>query len=277
MSTKQKATIDKQYAAPLRELKFASLGALLDYNCATPNAWRNPYSDKQGRDNTETRDLAEACEMARLGTWKSPHMDKLAAATRMLATNDSVRQIQLVPDVIGVRPNVPAFCAGMPVSMFDAVALPSDRRIVRVLVNRSYSYDITPSEAIEAGALVLEFLSKLELEQNVSTELDVAFFGECGPDYDRPVHITVTVKRAGQVMDLSEIAFVLAHPSYLRRILFRTLETLPASEYETSGYGTPYEPKGIGETADVYIPGLDHKTRVKPVRDAINSYLARSV
>jgi hypothetical protein len=69
----------------------------------------------------------------------------------------------------------------------------------------------------------------------------------------------VRIKSANEKMNISKLAFPLCHPSMLRRLCFRFLETYPTIESKyTFGYGRPaklYETKSV-ITDEYVIPAI---------------------
>jgi len=152
--------------------------------------------------------------------------------------------------------------------MWNAMYTESERRIVRVLVNRCASAAAGADQLMELGATILACVSKLELEENCSVEIAV-----CIPNQlPGLLHCDViTIKRAGMPLDLSEVAFAIAHPSLLRRLAFARWEATD-SRYETAGYGEVIDaPDSVLEQFDIYIPG-SHIEQIWRVRKSFEQF-----
>lgn len=249
----------------IKTYHFGSLSEFADYCETAPRRWSIAHSDDRAAAWAGTNDLRQAIDFARNGQWKCPDMDLLRGVVDMPASREFEQSLEWAQDVVGVRPNVPAYLAGAPCNMWAPIYTDSERKIVRVLINRSYHSSVSAGAAVQHGALVLELMNKLETEHNITTELTVIVPYQV-PGIELMEH-TCTIKRAGQPLDLSEVAFAIACPAYLRRLMFKFNEALPA-EHETEGYGSPREPsKTTLAEYDVYLPSPN--CGLGPVKDAI--------
>jgi hypothetical protein len=135
---------------------------------------------------------------------------------------------------VGAFPCIPGYAAGVPENMF----VPQDdgasnaKPIVRIAVNVVCSGWVDAQDIINRGAAVIALIDKIQSEGQ-RVEL-VAFCHVDGRNDDRII-ASVTVKRPEEPVDMDRIGFALAHPSMLRRAMFRVIECL--CPYYLSGYG----------------------------------------
>ncbi len=135
---------------------------------------------------------------------------------------------------VGAFPCIPGYAAGVPENMF----VPQDdgasnaKPIVRIAVNVVCSGWVDAQDIINRGAAVIALIDKIQSEGQ-RVEL-VAFCHVEGRGDDRII-ASVTVKRPEEPVDMDRIGFALAHPSMLRRAMFRVIECL--CPYYLSGYG----------------------------------------
>jgi hypothetical protein len=122
------------------------------------------------------------------------------------------------------------------------------RRVVRVVVNGAASDGIEPEVIETRGAAVTALVDALE-RAGRRVELDLVV-GIRNPD----IETWVRIKGAGDRLHLENVAYALAHPSTLRRLMFAVWEKLPAADrrYLEVGYGTPNE-VAEADRGDLYL------------------------
>jgi hypothetical protein len=135
---------------------------------------------------------------------------------------------------VGAFPCIPGYAAGVPENMFVPLddGASNAKPIVRIAVNIVCSGWVDAQDIINRGAAVIALIDKIQSEGQ-RVEL-VAFCHVEGRGDDRIV-ASVTVKRPEEPVDMDRIGFALAHPSMLRRAMFRVIECL--CPYYLNGYG----------------------------------------
>jgi hypothetical protein len=253
---------------------FDNMSAFADFCESNVQRWRSNESTCSSNQTWSGADtLAQAFEFARLGTWQCPDVSRFDGAVMAPSTNDAIKRDVYTEDFVGALANVPAYVAGLPMDMYQIERMPSDRRIVRVLLQRNYSSNVDTDLAIDAGVIILAFLNKLEQETNCTVELDLGCFTKLENKTESV--LTISVKRAGEPLDVSELAFGLACPAFCRRLLFRYYETLPAN-CESRVYGYPqHAPTELAKQYDLYIPRPTSEERTAPVLAAIKKYVSK--
>ena len=126
----------------------------------------------------------------------------------------------------GALPNVAAYCAGDPCSMMTpTVSFAGGKPIVRFLVNITASAFVSAETMMRRGAAILSVIEYLE-SGGMSCELVMVEAGreERGIESGSWSEYRIMLKHAGAHLDMDRVAFALAHPSMLRRLLFRTIE-----------------------------------------------------
>lgn len=138
--------------------------------------------------------------------------------------------------VVGCIPNVPNAILGRPDSMINIIKIPQKVKVMEIIYILSANC-CTPKELFErAGPILLSALQFIE-KRGIRVKLSVCFyFGECG--CENAIGL-VKIKDYGERLDLQRVSFPIAHPSILRRLGFRWLETVPnlSDRNWTSGYG----------------------------------------
>ncbi len=128
---------------------------------------------------------------------------------------------------------------------------PKTGRVARVVLNVSASCSVNAADLMRRGAAALALVDALE-SAGWRVELDLAFAS--GKDDSGVFVSTVRCKEASGVVEIDRFAFMLAHPSVLRRLFFRICEQLPESDFRRIlgvEYGKPRDvpPALLGDTA----------------------------
>ena len=138
----------------------------------------------------------------------------------------------------GSAVDVAKFVTGEPECMFDI--LPTERRSVTIAVNMSYCWDRTHEQVICAGASI--FIIAEWFHRN---RYNVKILGEENCSSNGYYYLTTfPIKDFHQPFDTGRIAFTLAHPAFLRRVLFGVNDSAPdpIREYfgmhDSGGYGS---------------------------------------
>ena len=176
--------------------------------------------------------------------------DRMDAAVAALPV-EQVIEWEFAP--VGVLPCIPAYAAGTPESMMFPVEIERQTRIARICVNISASASVSPDAIIQRGAAIVALIDRLQIE-GWRIELSVVDQSNHGNDTSS---YRIVVKQSQEPIDMDRISFALAHPSMLRRVLFRIHETV-FPRYDP-GYGSPANLPQHLTDADLNIPHIDHK------------------
>ena len=242
----------------LSSLVFDDTAELLDY-LESPEGmpklsskWMRSMSSIEGSEEfTGTRSFQHAVDLAREG-WpegREKMEGKLSGLTPYVQS--SARMPVETLDVAGYAPNVPAYCAGSPACMWsrDGDDVSGRAPVVRFLVNISMSFRITSDEIFNRGAALCAAIEYLE-----ATDRRCEVVACCRLDDDLCTQdVFVTLKRAEEHPELDRLAMFLAHPSILRRLIFRLNELddkLFAGLVSHRGVPKDIEP----EYGQVYLP-----------------------
>jgi hypothetical protein len=131
-------------------------------------------------------------------------------------------------------------------------------KVVRVLVNISAASLVTPDAIKRRGAAVLALVDMLQ-----NRGLRVEVLGTFTNVKSGVLEYRWTVKAANANASLATLAFGLAHPSMLRRIIFSMMECEPDAIRRAFnvgyGYGTPGDSQyaeDIKAAGGIYLPAL---------------------
>ena len=130
-----------------------------------------------------------------------------------------------------------------------------DGKIIKIVCSISFSSAISPEIITQRGAIVCALIDAIEYA-GYSTEViaNVAIASHsanrCGSYKEKGwFEVDVTLKKANQPLNRIDLAFCLAHPAMLRRIIFSAAEIEGWSDY-TTNYGYPSKATNKG---DIYI------------------------
>ncbi|SFH78026.1 DUF7192 family protein [Halpernia frigidisoli] len=118
-------------------------------------------------------------------------------------------------------------------------------KIVKLVCSISFLWQITPQIIIQRGAMICALVDALEIS-GYSCEIII---NQTATSYGGKFEVDVCVKKAHQSLNITEVAFCLAHPAMLRRFMFSVAELEGWADYATA-YGCPAT---ATEKGDVYI------------------------
>jgi len=193
------------------------------------------YSDLGDPKFTGTKDFATANDLLRNGDQKSA--DKVKKEYTNIIARTKQNRPRPVPAIVGHTPIVGAFLAGDPVCMLAKKNRKTRARVVTIIYNTSVNCDIKADDMAKAGANLLAAINQIEAN-GVRVNLYAA---EVSRAQDKEALVTVVrIKTDCQPLNIMQIAYPIANPSFLRRHIFRITEiTQGLTEKRwVSGYGT---------------------------------------
>lgn len=221
--------------------EFTSLNEFEQYITNTPInkafQWKKLQSVEHGFGFTQTHNYEEATELFKNG-WNDM-AQKLTKKLNVIKNQVVDAQVQkILYDVVGFQCSVPRYLQGIPTSMVNKKLVPVKQRVITLNKDISYNAFTTTEEIVEASTQTLQLIKKIEA-QGIRVNLNLIFGSTAGSTKEV---VKIRLKSANERLNVSKLAFPLVHPSMLRRLLFRYMETAPTvtSEY-TWGYGKPLD------------------------------------
>lgn len=231
---------------------FDSIRAFNEYlNAAKPNqVFQNTQQSKNGNTRfTGTSTYAEAEQLFDKG-WVAA-AERISKHVKVQADMQTTMRSKATYSVVGGQASVPRYLQGIPTNMIDRKQVPSKQKII--VLNRDITfYADVSKEAIEAqGIKALQIIQALE-HKGYRVKLNAYFLSQSD---DEAVAFRVCVKKPEERMSLLKVAFPLAHPSMLRRIAFKWMETHPTMQ--SSSYRWAYG-KPAGHLISKVIPKTEY-------------------
>jgi hypothetical protein len=202
----------------------------------------------------------EEAKVKALSGWREglKEVEKFRARIAPIVTDKVLRPRQIYAQA-GYCVDVGSFLANEPECFiareFEERNYPG--RIYKIVCSNSFSADIKTETIIQRGAMVCALVDAIEysghraevISNNAySASSDLGSRAGKNKNYGW-LEISVTIKKASQPLEMSDLAFCLAHPAMLRRIMFSVAELNGWSDF-ASNYGYPAEATDKG---DIYI------------------------
>lgn len=202
---------------------------------------------------TKTENWREAMTLAQSG-WAEGLQEVEKYRAQIESVTGSMIAKQVVQwDVSGDFADAGLYSSGVPECMgsFHEEIMPGAGRIVRIMIDVAAWGGDSAQGMIRRGAGAIALVDALEQSGRSCEVIACSTWGkEC---------VTlVPVKRAGEALEIDRMAFMLAHPSMERRLMFSAAEQAPMNIRRQYGfrpggpYGTPW--KYSDPSADIIVP-----------------------
>lgn len=172
----------------------------------------------------ETESFEDACKLAVDG-WDGIREDLSELVKEVSAEVQETISTRWEPrwDVEGAVVDIEAFNNGEPDCMvsFEATEATETKPVVTVLVNTCFSGGFSASQMVTRGAGICGLV---EVLMSLGYSVEVWAETADGPKGGQWWDCLVKVKGADEYVDMDRIAFVIGHPSWLRRIMFGLME-----------------------------------------------------
>ncbi|NVN96672.1 hypothetical protein HXX01_00220 [Candidatus Nomurabacteria bacterium] len=242
-----------------KELHFDDLNKFWQFAMEDSNARRKASREDIDLQNMGGLTWEQAKRMA-INGWREgmTEIEKYRAKILPIIAEKVLRPLQ-VYSIAGYCVDVGSFLANEPECFiareYEERNYPG--RIYKIVCSISFSWGIKPETIIQRGAMVCALIDAIEYaghraEVICNDAMSVGQYEEHrqGKQKDNGwLEFSVIVKKASQPLELSDLAFCLAHPSMLRRIMFSAAEVVGWSDL-IRNYGYPAEATDKG---DIYV------------------------
>lgn len=195
-------------------------------------------SNKESSDFSGTSSFREAVTLMRKGY--SDILDEVKNNTyeqvKNLVHSYEAKKSTPTIGVFGAAPNIQRHLMGLPEAMISRQVDPKKLKTVHILYSPQAPWFVSRGDFIKAGISLLAAIELIE-KSGISVRLDCTFYS--GGGGDEAIFGVVNLKDYKHRLDTLKLCFPLAHPSMLRRIGFKFLETVPqmTDSSFTLGYG----------------------------------------
>ena len=160
-------------------------------------------------------------------------------------------------DIVGFQPSVPRYLQGVPTNMINQKLVPQKQKVVTISKSIAFTSGYSEEQIVDFSAKCLRIVKKIE-QQGVRCNLNILNVDRCGSD---GLMVKVRVKNANERLNIGKLAFLMAHPSVKRRLIFRFVETFEeCSRKWTSVYGysvmSQNELKRFAEKNEIILPSV---------------------
>ncbi|MDR1840191.1 MAG: hypothetical protein LBQ93_11495 [Treponema sp.] len=238
--------------------------------------WKYSLQDSQARTKSSRENYNlqwsggltwEQAKQTAVNGWREgmQKIDKYRAKIVPIVTEKVLRPKQIY-SVAGYNVDVGSFMANEPECFlsreYEERNYPG--QIYKIVASISFSAAITPETIIQRGAMICALIDAIEFAghraevicNDASTVRERDEYRQGKYKEEGWFEVSVTVKKVSQPLEMSDLAFCLAHPAMLRRIMFSAAELEGWSD-SVSGYGIPAEASDKG---DIYIREICSKT-----------------
>ena len=181
------------------------------------------YESKYYTKFSSTENFTHAQNLLKLGD--TDNMKKLSAAGLNVGTVKSIGsapRVQRYNSVVGFCPNVARYLQGAPDNMINVRRkIFKTSKVINVFFNISVCYKTNAKVIIQTNAAFVNALLALE-SKGYRVNL---YAGESSCVKDEYFICAVKIKDSATFFDKKKIAYPLVNPSFLRRHMFRALET----------------------------------------------------
>jgi hypothetical protein len=182
-----------------------------------------------------TTDYNEAMEIMKTG-YKDP-LEKMKKAILKIGQKEKANRPKLKNDFVGFVPHVPNTLMNLPITMINKEKQDNKAKTIHLFYSISTASKVGPEDMVKGGINFISLVNSLE-KQGYRVKIDIISSFATNRTLSS---FSVNVKEYGQKLNLLKLTFPLVHPSMLRRIAFKWLETnleLKDKDF-TMGYGTP--------------------------------------
>ena len=147
----------------------------------------------------------------------------------------NIRHVQtrkVRPSVVGSRPNVPAYVAGAPKSMYRMDRV-KEKKFITIYINLAYANDTTEAQIRNRGILTLNLIKILE---NNDYGVNLKVFETCMVG-NEVFAASIGINKPGELLNVKKCYYPLCGKEFLRRVMCRIKESMPFKENWHMSYG----------------------------------------
>ena len=153
-------------------------------------------------------------------------------------TREASTMVRPENTVVGYMPHVPNAIMNIPNSMIRVQRVPKKIKTIDILYNISVQAGVRPEEIMRASSQLLRYIMDAEVN-GIRVNLRIMNLVLHESKLYTPI---IQIKDYRSNINMQKLAYIIGHPSMLRRQIFKWCEVVPASEIPSSffmGYGRP--------------------------------------
>ena len=215
-------------------LSFDSIGEVQNFLISDPDINSEIfYEQKSNTASTEFAgsSLEEAINYCMGGY--SENYDQFLGLSRQLeqVNKKNVNVRKTVTSFVGQRPNVPAYIAGAPKTMYR-LERTEEKKLVRIWMKVTYEVSTTEEQIRNRGIIALNLINLLEMNNYM---VDFRLFEVCSVDSE-VFKCEIELKKPGQRLFPRLCYYPMCGKAFVRRVLCRIKESMPFK----CGWGLSY-------------------------------------
>jgi hypothetical protein len=205
---------------------FNNLGEFMNYiNTREENyVFRNKnlLSINGSEHFTGTESYEEACNLLKYGwDYMAKRLEKELRNLRKVMITKKIFRMQ--HDMVGGYVNVSRYLQGIPNNMINQKMIVKKQPVVTLYKNIGYLANVKTEEIIEESIKALQIIQMIEAS-GMRVNLNLLFHA-VSSNCQEKIMVIIKLKSANERLNISKLAFPLVHPSMLRRIIFKWMET----------------------------------------------------
>lgn len=166
-------------------------------------------------------------------------------------------------DTSGSYVDVDAYLQGTPECMVDFADMNVSSKVITIFINCSANCTVDPQDMIRMGRKIMYVIDALEMQKTRANIMIGEYTNQSKSDAITLIH----AKQAGEPLNLQQLNFAIAHPSFLRRIMFAHNESHASAIRQAhgfcsgGGYGRPQSIQALldDDDNDSFVVGVNER------------------
>lgn len=177
---------------------------------------------------------------------------------------------KLIHDIVGFQVNVPRYLQGIPTHMVNQKIVKQKQKVITLVKSICYLGHVKADKIMEDSIKFLQIVQGIEAK-GIRVNVEVFFHAIKNSE---EIYIRVPIKRSSERLNISKMSYPLTHPSFLRRHIFRAMETeMRIKNRWCPGYGTTgskEQVESLLKDNEYFIPVLISQREAEYILGKIN-------
>lgn len=229
-------TIEYQGKMTLYKLYFDSVSDIEKFLASSPDVNQKVFISQNSINASEKfagPPLKKAIEYCIFGyDEKYDQFLKLVNSLRTITmTKTFSRSVE--PSFVGHRPNIPAYLADSPKTMYRNKRV-AEKKLINIYMQVSYDMTTTDEQIMNRGIAVMNLVQLLEKNGYI---VQLKLF-EISCVYNEVFRCEIVLKKSSEPLNIKRCFYPICGKAFVRRILLRLKESMPFKENWYLGYGS---------------------------------------